>query len=237
MSKIVNCQLKITDIQGKTTIDDLDVEVKPYTVIFNIKDKDNNHLANFQFLPGDGSDWQQKNSPFTWEYNWKSSNYDVIFDKVGFQTQHVVVEISDHTENVTLNILGAVSPSEVADAIWDELRAGHVISGSFGEAIQEELTNIKSETDKIQPEIINKKSQYKADVSKLDTIETLIKRILGLSQENYKLEDIVYVSGQLQTAKIKVYTDSNFSTLLAQYQIICQFNADGTYKSYSVKRI
>jgi len=250
----IECRLKIIDEQGKPSEDYLTMTVKKYTVTFNIKDKDGNHLPNLQVSFGDGTDWITKNSTFNYDYEWKSGTYKVIIDKVGFQPANVYVPSTTHTEDVTLSILGAVSPSEVADAIWDELRSGHVVSGSFGKAIQEELINIKSETDKIQtiddnvdivkteankiqPEIINKKSEYKANVSKLDNVETIVKKVLGLSQSNYKLEDIIYASGQLQTAKIKTYTDSSLNSLLAQYQITCQFNENGTYKSYEVKQI
>ena len=250
----IECRLKIIDEQGKPSEDYLTMTVKKYTVAFNVKDKDGNHLPNLQVSFGDGTDWATKNSPFVYDYEWKSTTYKVIIDKVGFQPANIYVPSTTHTEDVTLSILGAVSPSEVADAIWDELRSGHVVSGSFGKAVQEELTSIKSETDKIQtiddnvdtvkietnkiqPEIINKKSEYKANVSKLDNVETIVKKVLGLSQSNYKLEDIIYASGQLQTAKIKTYTDSSLNSLLAQYQITCQFNENGTYKSYEVKQI
>lgn len=108
----INCKLKVIDQQNKITEDDLNITVQKYTVTFNIKDKDGNHLANFQFLPGDGADWSQQNSPFTYDYNWRSSDYTIILDKVGFQTQQVIVEVSVHIENVTMNVLGAVSPAQ-----------------------------------------------------------------------------------------------------------------------------
>ena len=47
---------------------------------------------------------------------------------------------------------------ELADAVWDELKSCHVSAGSFGKSVQD----IETETDKIQPEIIGKKDEYKA---------------------------------------------------------------------------
>ena len=47
---------------------------------------------------------------------------------------------------------------ELADAVWDELKSGHVSAGSFGKSVQD----IETETDKIQPEIIDKKDGFKA---------------------------------------------------------------------------
>ncbi len=249
----INCKLKVIDQQSKITEDDMNIAVQKYTVTFNIKDKDGNHLANFQFLSGDGADWSQQNSPFTYDYNWRSSDYTIILDKVGFQTQQVIVEVLVHTENVTINVLGAVSPAEVADAVWDELRSGHTITGSFGKAIQEELSDIKSETDKIidikseTDKIIDIKSEtdkiqlIKIKTDNITNIETLIKRILGLSQENYKLYDIVYASAILQQAKIKIYPTGedliNDMNTIATYQIDCTLNPNGTYKDYKVRKL
>lgn len=283
---VITCQLKIIDQDSKETVDDLDVTVNKYTVTFNVKDKDGNHLANFQFLPDDGSDWQQENSPFTWDYDYYDSDRDVIFDKVGFQTQHTVVPISVHTENITLNVLGAVSPAEVADAVWDELKSGHTISNSYGKITQDivgdvwsyatrtlssfgtliadiwsyvtrtltagtkdtvidniktqtdKIPNIKTETDKIQPEIINKKSEFKANLS---TLETLVKRILGLNQENFKLYDCVYSEGHMISGKIKIYPSAtdlqNDTNMLANYQITVEYNPESTVNKYEVKKL
>jgi len=232
--EVINCQLKIIDQSSKETIDDLNITVQKYIVTFNVKDKDGNHLANLQFLPDDGSDWQLKNSPFTWEYEYYDSDRDIIFDKVGFQTQHIVVEISDHTENVTLNILGAVSPEDVADAVWDELKTNHNIVSSFGKDLQ----NIKLETDKIYPEIINKKSEYKADLS---SIESLVKRCLGLAQENFRVFDTIYAGGHLTSCKIKIYNSANDLEndidAIGNYQVIVEYNPENTVKNYKVKKI
>ncbi len=312
---VVNCQLKIIDQSSKETIDDMNMTVQKYLVTFNAKDKDGNHLANFQFLPNDGSDWQTKNSPFIWEYDWQADVYKVIFDKVGFQTAKADIEVSVHTENITMNVLGAVSPAEVADAVWDELKAGHVLTNSFGKISQD----MEIEVNKIQPEIITKKNEYKADVTNLDVAissrakesggkidsikadttsiistlsslianiwnystrtltsfgtlvsnvwsnitrtitagtrdteidtlvskavsnEVLIKRILGLTSENYKLYDCSYTNGLLVSGKIKIYSTAtdytNDTNVLATYQIEAVYNGDGTCNRYGVKKI
>lgn len=273
---IVNCQLKVIDQQSKETIDDLNITVKKYTVTFNVKDKDGNHLANFQFLPDDGSDWQTLNSPFTWDYVWQATDYQVIFDKVGFQTAKADVEVSVHTENITMSVLGAVSPEEVADAVWDELKNGHTITNSFGDTNQRKvpsenvndykadvskLSNIKNETDKIQT-IDNNVDAVKAKtnnlptsptsetnaminknsiISEINANETLIKRILGLTQENFKLYDCFYANGQLTQGKIKIYPSAtdleNDTNAMAIYQVNADYNSDGTCKDYRVKKL
>jgi len=281
---VVNCQLKIIDQSSKETIDDMNMTCKKYTVTFNIKDKDGNHLANFQFLPNDGSDWQTLNSPFTWDYNWQEAVYKIIIDKVGFQTAKADVEVSVHTEDITMNVLGAVSPEEIADAVWDELKAGHTIANSFGDtnqkkvpsenvadykASESDLNAIKVNTDKIPTvetnvDLIKAKTdnlpvdptsetnattdknliitEINANEIKLDNIDILIKRILGLNKENYKLYDTIYDGNQqLITGKIKIYptaTDlDNDTNVLGAYQINTEYNTNATCKTFKVKKI
>ena len=207
---IVNCKLKVIDQQGKSTIDDVNVTVKKYKVTFNVRDKDGYHLANIQFSPGDGSDWQTVSSPFTWEYEWKDGEYIAIFDKVGFQTVRTNVEPTVHTENITMQVLGAISPQEVADAVWDELANEHTDPDTFGGKNQNESAE-------------------------------LIKRILGLTKENFKLYDTYYSNGQLIRAKIRIYPSAtdleNDTNPIATYQIEVSYNPDGTCKEYKEKKL
>jgi len=207
---VINYQLKVIDQTSKETIDDLNMTVQKYTVTFNVKDKDGNYLANFQFLPDDGSDWQTLNSPFTWDYVWKSGDYKVIFDKVGFQTAKADVEVSVHIENITMTVLGAVSPEEVADAVWDELRSGHVIVNSFGDTNQKkvpsenindykadvsDLNGIKINTDKIQ--------DIKTETDKLDSIRTETDKIPDVKIETDKMDSVKTETNKIQSIKSK----------------------------------
>jgi len=207
---IVSCKLKVTDTQGKSTIDDLNITVKKYTVTFNVRDKDGNHLANIQFLPGDGSDWQSVNSPFVWDYEWKDDVYKAVFDKVGFQTTRANVEPTVHTENITMQVLGAVSPQDLADAVWDELASEHTDSNTFGGRNQNESAD-------------------------------LVKRILGLSKENFKLCNMCYSNGRLTQAEVRIYSSAsdlgNDTNPIATYQIEVSYNLDGTCKEYKQKRL
>ena len=86
-------------------------------------------------MPGDGSGWVEKHSTFTHDYEWQESDYSAAFDKAGYKVVTVGITPSEHTENITLAPLVAVTKEEIADAVWDELRSEHTSEGSFGDAI------------------------------------------------------------------------------------------------------
>lgn len=78
------------------------------------------------------------------------------------------------------------------------------------------LDNIKVETDKI-------------------------KYILGLTQENFKLYDCVYVDKKLTQGKIKIYPSAldltNDTNIIATYQSDATYDGDGLCTNYEVKKI
>jgi len=138
----ITCELKIVDEQAFENTDSMIETVSKYQITFNIKDTDGNHLGNVLCNFDDGLGWLMKNSPFTYEFEWKSGNYLCTFDKTGFISQSINVPVSDHTENITLQRL-TVDPSAIADAVWDELKGSHNLTNSFGKETQD----IKNKTD------------------------------------------------------------------------------------------
>lgn len=78
------------------------------------------------------------------------------------------------------------------------------------------------------------------------TISTLVdlNRLLGLSQENYRVVDPVYVSyggnDQLTSGTIKIYKDAtdceNDTNSIASYSIVATYNSSGNMTSYKVKK-
>ena len=94
-------RLQVEDNLGEKSEDDLEVDVQQFQVIFNIKDSQGNHLADVNFKPGDGSGYAIKHSPFTYEYNYNASGYDIILDKSGYSIETQNVVSTDHTENFT----------------------------------------------------------------------------------------------------------------------------------------
>jgi hypothetical protein len=71
--------------------------------------------------------------------------------------------------------------------------------------------------------------------------QELVKRILGLSQENYRIFNPIYNSqGEMTSGTIKIYptasdvdTDTNS---IAEYSIVAVYNAQNKMTSYKVKR-
>jgi len=121
----------------------------------------------------------------------------------------------------------------------------HNIDGIEDLALESTSQAIKTETDKIQPDIISSPDDYKADVSDLATsieianLEVLVKRILGLTQENFRISDAVYDSNHLLTsATIKIYSSSsdceNDINALETYSMTTVYNSEGEMTSYKV---
>lgn len=92
-------------------------------------------------------------------------------------------------------------------------------------------------------------SGYSNEIESLLIIEepdnTLIRRVLALVFENYKLFNPVYitVNGQpeLSTGKIKTYPSASDldadTNELAEYNINATYNANGTLNTYTVKKV
>ena len=95
-------RLQVEDNEGVTSDDSLEVDVQKFQVIFNIKNSSGIHLPNINFNPDDGSGWQIVDSPFTYEFDYNASGYDVIINKTNYITQTKNVPSTDHTENFTL---------------------------------------------------------------------------------------------------------------------------------------
>ena len=76
----------------------------------------------------------------------------------------------------------------------------------------------------------------------LDSIGDMVVRILGLSQENYFLDNLVFNANSLMTnGRIRTYTHSTSvgtnSDILSTYDITASYDPDGKMESYSVMKI
>jgi len=110
-------RLQVADDDGAVADDSASVAVNKYTVVFNVKDAAGNHLAGISFKPCDGSGWQTKNSPFTYEYEYGVTPYTAVFDKPNFLLATAEVISSNHTENVTLNYF--IDKQNIAEVFTD----------------------------------------------------------------------------------------------------------------------
>jgi len=139
------------------------------------------------------------------------------------------------TEEVTTTITHTVTSTETITVEYLSI-----------DLSKKQIGEIKIETDKIQPEIIDKKDEFKADVSNLatsleiSTLTTLIERILGLSQENYRITSTIYDGDLLTNATIKIYptkADCEADTnAIAIYKMFATFDAYGKCIQYQVTK-
>lgn len=130
---IVTVSLQVEDDMGAISEDSLLMTVQKYTVTFNVKDNQGNHLGSILFNAGDGSGWIEKNSPFTHDYDYSPTSLTASIDKEGYQIQTITVPTTIHAEDITL--IYHLTREDIADAVWDELRSDHITIGTFGEAI------------------------------------------------------------------------------------------------------
>ena len=198
-------------------------------------------------------------------------------DAIKSDTESIITTLSTLVADVwsyttrTLTSFGTLI-DDISLSVWSyttrTITAGGITAAEIWAYITRTLTSgtkdseidlIKLETDKIQPQIIDKKDEFKADVSALalnstvakettlntkasqasiDLIKTetdKIKKNLGLVQENFVLTDLTYDGTNLISAKIKIYTDSTLNTLITQYQMTAVFDSEGKCTNYQVK--
>ena len=117
------------------------------------------------------------------------------------------------------------------------------------------LKTLSDQLDGVQADLDNP-DQYKADVSglaqestvqeikaKTDTIQwNDIKRILGLTQENFRLKNLTYDANKsLTSATIRVYANAddanNDQNPIAEYQISTTYDSEGKCTSYLVTKV
>jgi hypothetical protein len=100
--------------------------VSKYTVTFEVKDGNDNHLPNLQVSYDDGSGWHTVNSPWTYDLEYKSGGWAVTLDKFGFSNKTITVSSTEHTESVTMDRISA-DPQQIADAVWNAVEAQDLI--------------------------------------------------------------------------------------------------------------
>lgn len=126
---------------------------------------------------------------------------------------------ASNTANSVNDILLDVSTNAaVADAVWDEvLTSGHAGAGSSAVILSDVLVDTGT------------------------TLDALIKKVLGLSQENFRISSPVFSSGKMTSCTVKIYptaTDcTNDTNVIATYNITATYDGNGdlaTYKSLLV---
>jgi len=131
-----------------------------------------------------------------------------------------------------------------------EFRAKYITpegyENGFETIIVDEYDNYKADVSNLaldstvakETTLNTKASQASIDAIKTETDK--IKFILGLSQENYKLFDIVYSGDLITSTTIKTYPSAidceNNTNPLAIYSVVATYDLDGKLLTYQVKK-
>lgn len=130
-----------------------------------------------------------------------------------------------------------IDEASIADAVWNESVSEHTISGSFGKLMSDIDISVDAITLKLPARDIAESGEYDTI---LNNIESYVLRGLGLSQENYYLDNTYYTTYSgiklLTSGRLRTYSNSGSvgtsSNVLATYQITSTWTADAlsTYK-------
>lgn len=73
-----------------------------------------------------------------------------------------------------------------------------------------------------------------------DTITTLVERVLGLTQENFYVDQTSYSNDNLTVSRIRTYTDEasvgTDNNVIATYNMTATYDGDGNMTTYEVKK-
>ena len=129
-----------------------------------------------------------------------------------------------------------------ADEAWlatTEEREGIYIypfnQGTYDNSVEEEyLVTFKYEDETY--EFMECESYVFVNFAKADVLE----RVVGLSQENYRLFDMIYQYGKLISAKMRIYPTaddcSNDTNHIAEYEVTATYEGD-ELRSYKVVKL
>lgn len=167
-----------------------------------------------------------------YKYNTNETEYNIkLFD---IQTD---LDSPDQYKADISDLALETTVSGIPGAVWGEFVAGNTVSGTFGKLLSDIKVEVDAITIKLPSGDIAESGEY---TTLLSNIETYILRNLGLSQENYYLDQTVYVTYQeaklLTGGRIRVYSDAvsvgTDSNIIATYVITASWTDDKlqTYK-------
>jgi hypothetical protein len=134
---VFTVSLRATDDTELTGEDSLQVTVSKHTVKYVVKASDTGEpITQINFTPGDGSGRQfifNPNGEVYWNY--EKGTFWAIFTANDYTTKEIQVDV---TGNIIVNVslsreLTVDNIPDIADAVWDELRADHLLPGSTGQ--------------------------------------------------------------------------------------------------------
>jgi len=141
----------------------------------------------------------------------------------------------------TISKLTQVEISAFSEALWGADYLSHTLSGTYGKLIYDLKTDVESISIKLPAGNLAESGEY---TSVLNNIELYVLRSLGLSQENYYLDNTIYTDYQgmklLTSGRIRIYSNSSSvgtdSNVLSTYQIISSWTGN-SLTSYKVVKL
>lgn len=165
-------------------------------------------------------------------------------------------DVIDNSNSGCTVINNTLSVNRISDGVWDESIMEHQITGSTGYdlhnisagaspiAIAQEVWNTQlsgftqNSAGYMLSSVFNATSGNTTDITEL---KQDVKRILGLTQENFLIKDHVYDNqNQLESATIKIFNNStdcnNDVNSLAEYSMTALYDSNGRLINYKVTK-
>ncbi len=151
-------------------------------------------------------------------------------------------QITDHTQvgstgDALYNVSAGATPEVIAEAVWNQQMSGFTTPGSAGQS----LTYLVDVIDGLAT-LSGISEEISGLTSKLDLVSADVKRILGLTQENFLIKDHVYDTNDLlQSATIKIFNNasdtSSDTNPLAEYTMSALYDSSGKLTNYKVIKL
>lgn len=176
-----------------------------------------------EFMPGGNT------SDATTTHEYYERHVDRVNEEIKIRlVHHVTTYNASHVlylDYMEATFIEVVTAEDIAEAVWDSLASSYTISGTMGNIMN--TTNSSGEYD-----------------TALDEIKTNLDRVLGLSQENYELSDMVYTTYSgiqlLESSTIRIYSDplsvGGIDDIIATYNIESEWTAD-QLTNYKVTKV
>ena len=170
---------------------------------------------------------------------------EVKIDAVKADTESIITTLSTIVSDIwsyTTRELTSFNSlvSDIVTAVWSNVT--RTLTAGTRDS---EIDDIKDKVDAMPDDITsetNATSNKNEIIDSLDNHEELLKRILGLSQENYRIISPTYDSnGNLLTSILRIYptaTDCNNDTnKTAEYHVDATYDSQGIMTAYKVTKV
>lgn len=155
-------------------------------------------------------------SNFTLDTDARAATVNSVWDEN--ITNHLT---PNSTGDALYNVSAGADPNIIANTVWNTQLSAYTADGSAGNSLSEVVLVTSG---------LTYMTEMKAD----------IKRILGLTQENFRITDHVYTGDNLDSATIKIFNNSsdcdNDVNPLETYYMVALYDSSGKLIDYKVTR-